>query len=93
MASKLTMADIRRRANAAGSHYFDRGATKFFGGDKFFGPYKGKGGTFFVNKTGAGWSVQRFGEDDRVHPVPYHFPNDAAGVNIREFAKRMAKGS
>jgi hypothetical protein len=93
MASKITMADIRRRANAAGSHYFDRAATKFFGGDKFFGPYSGKGGVFFVANNRAGWMVKRFGEDDRVHPVSYEAPPGMGGEKIREFAKRMAKGS
>lgn len=90
---QLTMADIKRRAKAAGSHYFDKGTKAAFGVDRFFGPYSGKGGTFFVQQNKTGWSIKRFGEDDRIHPVAYdgivHGPG-ALGAGIRVAAQRMA---
>jgi len=43
------MADVRARAKASGSHFFDRGNSQFgLTSDKFFGPYVGPGGVFFV---------------------------------------------
>lgn len=93
MATKLTMADVKRKSAAAGSNYFDKGNSKFFGGDKFYGPYSGKGGTFFVQHNRAGWKIKRFGEDHRVHPVAYDGQAGAGGETIRDAAKRMAKGT
>lgn len=93
MATKMTMADIKRKCASAGSNYFDKGNARMFGPDKHFGPYAGKGGVFFVQHNRVGWTVKRFGEDHRIHPVSYEAPPGAGGEKIREFAKRMAKGS
>lgn len=91
MASKLTMADVKRRSLATGSPYFSRESAKFFGGDKFFGPYVGAGGTFFVQHNNAEWRIKELRADDSVHTVDYAGPVGENGARVREEAQRLAK--
>lgn len=85
---RMTMADVKRRAAAAGSHYFDRGNSKFFGGDRFSGPYAGPGGVFFVQSNKSGISVRPVESDGRIG---YLAGNYSSVVSARAAAKAMAK--
>jgi hypothetical protein len=92
MAKRMTMADVRRKNAAAGGYYFSRGTSKFFGREKFYGPYSGPGGVFFV-KVGA-----RPGVGVGIHEV---LPSGHIGSAIdftgdldekRAFARGLARG-
>jgi len=88
----MTMADVKALANRAGSHYFDRGNSKFFGGDKFFGPYVGSGGIFFAQFNKSGWSIKELTAAHRITTVDYKGPTGTRGETIRKAAQMMARG-
>lgn len=94
---KVTMADVRaanaefHRSLGHDWSYFDRKTSKFFGGDKFYGPYSGDGGTFFVQANRAGIRVKREvkGEIKAAGNADgYDHVEDA-----RDAAKALAKGT
>ena len=90
--SRFTMADIKRRNAAAGWFFFSRATTKFFGPEKFSGPYEGPGGVFFV-KTGARTGVKVCQFDPRTGEVD-HVEWDAGSTEKgREIAKSRARGT
>lgn len=84
---RTTMADIKRRATAAGSHYFDRGNSRFFGAEKFWGPYVGPNGTFFVQRNKGGISVRPVSRD---HTIGYVDGRYSSVEEARAAARRMA---
>lgn len=86
--SRMTMADVKRKSAATGSPYFSRQSSKFFGGDKFWGPYVGPGGVYFVQKNRAGISIKRQGPDGDIHTAGY--ANNVE--DARDQAKSLARG-
>ncbi len=98
---RMTMADIKQRNKSyhrskdQDFSYFDRKTSKFFGGDKFSGPYSGEGGTFFVQKNKAGINIKRAlpsGEIRGMHHDEEGFYGYRTVEDARDAAKRMAKG-
>ena len=87
-ARRMTMADIKRKSLASGSHYFERGASRFFGPEKFYGPYVGPMGTFFVQKNKAGIKVKHVDAPDSIETV-----SDHANVQSARLAARRAAGT
>lgn len=88
---RLTMADIRHASLRSGSPYFDRATTRYWGPEKFYGPYSGPGGVFFVKKNKAGISIEKFSsETGRIHNVDSMI-NDLD--DARERAKDLARGA
>jgi hypothetical protein len=87
---RMTMADIKRAAEIAGSPYFERGSVRFFGGDKNSGPYVGPGGIYFAQSNRAGHKVKHV----TLEPWSIHTAEDATShVNAREQAKALARSS
>ncbi len=94
---KVTMADVRaanaelHRSLGHDWTYFDRKTSKFFGGDKFYGPYSGEGGTFFVQVNRAGIRVKR---EINGEIKPAGSADGYAHVeDARDAAKALAKGA
>ncbi len=89
---RLTMADVKRLSLATGSPYFSRESSKFWGGDKFYGPYVGPGGTFFVQHNKAGWKIKELTSKNDIRTVQYDGPVGYQGEGFRHAAQRKAKG-
>lgn len=88
---RLTMAHIRHASLRSGSPYFERATTRYWGPEKFWGPYEGPGGVYFVKKNKAGISVEKFyPENGRIHNVDsmIEHVDDA-----RERAKELARSA
>lgn len=90
LVSKPTMADLKRLNEQAGGFYFSSGAKKFFGGDKFYGPYVGPGGVFFVAHNKAGWTINEFETDHGIKSIPHTREH---GEDVRAMAQEFAKGT
>lgn len=88
---RTTMSDIRYAAKNAGSSYFDRGNSRFFGGDKFAGPYEGPGGLFFVNSNNAGHMIKKVTLEPRFDIRTVERASSHA--DAREIAKEHARGT
>ena len=90
MAKRMTMADVRRKNAAAGQFYFSRATTRFFGRERFFGPYVGPGGVFIV-KSGdrTGTKVLEVLSTGEIS-APIDFTGDID--EKRAFARGLARG-
>ena len=95
---RITMPDVKR-ANARYHRernddfsYFDRKTSKFFGGDKFSGPYVGLGGTFFVQQNKAGINIKRAMPSGAIQSV-YDAGSFRSVEDARAAAKKLAKGA
>ena len=95
---RVTMADVRsanrrhHRERGDDFSYFDRKTSKFFGGDKFSGPYVGLGGTFFVQVNRAGIKIKRAMPSGAIQNV-FDTPDFTRVDDARSFAKKLAKGA
>ncbi len=88
---RMTMADIRHASLRSGSPYFSRETTRYWGPEKFYGPYEGPGGVYFVKKNKAGISIEKFHpENGRIHNVDSMLDNTE---DARERAKELAHRS
>jgi hypothetical protein len=94
--SKPTIADVKRanieyhRRRGEDFSFFDKKTSRFFGPEKFFGPYSGPGGIFFVNKNKHTINVREVKSTGDIGlPIGDHrFVEDA-----RDAAKALAKGT
>lgn len=87
---KYTMSDVRRISLAKGGFYFTRDTKRFFGPERFWGPYSGPGGVFFVKHGRSGNVIQQFHpESGRIDWVA----NDAHPEDARDRAKALARGA
>lgn len=93
---RLTMADLKRRVTRAGSPFFSRENSRGMG-DRFWGPYVGPGGIFFVHRYNVPGDrhnpfalvIREVSPAWRVNPASVPF---AAGVEgLREEARRWAR--
>lgn len=89
MAKRMTMADVRRKNAAAGGLFFSRGNSRFFGPEKFHGPYSGPGGTFFVKTGRGGTSIFEVLSDGHISSA-IDFSGDLD--EKRAFARGLARG-
>jgi hypothetical protein len=94
-ARRLTMADVRalnlsyHSDKGDGFSYFDRGNTRLFGPEKFYGPYVGPGGTFFVQNNKTGVNVKQVRATGEIVTVN---TNHLDGFDAkRTFARHLAK--
>ena len=93
---KPTMADVKRanieyhRRRGDGFSFFDKDTSRFFGPEKFHGPYAGPGGIFFVTASKRGVTVRRVRPTGDIDsPIgDFRHVEDA-----RDAAKAMAKGT
>jgi hypothetical protein len=69
-----TMASIKGRSIAAGSPFFSRDTRRFFGPEKFSGPYEGPGGVYFVKHS------------SRTGTVIYRFDPETGDIDFQRFA-------
>lgn len=91
MPRRLTMADIRHASLRSGSPYFSRETTRYWGPEKFWGPYEGPGGVYFVKKNKAGISIEKFHrENGRIHNVDSMLSHVE---DARERAKELARNA
>ena len=97
--SRITMADVKRanaryhRERGEDWSYFDRKTSRFFGGDKFTGPYVGLGGVFFVQKNKAGINIKRVRPSGAVESVSEFIGHEFRSTeSARNVAKALAKG-
>lgn len=93
--SRPTMADIKRandefhRDRGDSFSFFDKKSRRFFGPEKFYGPYGGPGGIFFVALNKAGVSVREVKPTGEIgSSMRFDHVEDA-----REAAKALAKGA
>lgn len=94
---KVTMADVRtanerfHKDRGDDFSFFDKKTVRPFGGDKFYGPYSGPGGTYFVVSNRFGLHIKKFqanGDIDSVREgTDFHSAESA-----RAAAKKLAKG-
>ena len=84
----LTMAAIKEKSKQTGSPYFSRGSSQFFGRERFFGPYVGPGGIFFVQKNRAGVSLKEVRTDWSIDTIGRV---DVGTEGVREEARLRAR--
>jgi len=97
MTAKPTMAQVKMYNAEYNQHlgrdsYFARGTSRFFGGDKFWGPYRGPGGLYFVQQNNAGIKIKKVGPMGQISTgapgQTFGWPEDA-----RAYAKALAQGA
>lgn len=98
-ARRLTMADVRsrnaryhrERGDEADVGFFSRGNSRFFGPEKFYGPYDGVGGTFFVKVGRGGATVLRQNSSGRIDWLRGKHEGETLD-ELRAWARDAAKG-
>lgn len=100
---RMSMSDVKR-ANAEYHAqrgetftYFDRGTSRAFGGDKFWGPYVGPGGVFFAQHNSTGFSVMKMdfpsGRISLGWRAPTWGDRLTSADEARSIAKQRAQGA
>lgn len=95
---RLTMADVKRASrernqrvgHTSGADFFSRGNSKFFGPERFHGPYRGPGGIFFVTANKAGNLVRQLLPNGAIETVARNLTFDTA-EDAKDHAKQLAK--
>lgn len=89
-----TMASIKGRNTAAGQYFFSRDTRRFFGPEKFSGPYEGPGGVYFVkHHSRTGTTIYRFDPETGSIDFERFAAEGEALADVREAAKALARGA
>jgi hypothetical protein len=83
-----TMTYVKAMNRKTGSDYFSRESSRFFGGDKFYGPYVGPGGVFFVQVNKTGVKIKEVNTSWRINTYDIK-PTSLDGA--RDWAKHLAR--
>ena len=86
-----TMAYIKNMVKRSGSYYFNRGQT-MYGPEKFYGPYIGPGGVFFVQVNRYGASIHEINTNWRVSEALADIGSDIDVSDARRHAQELARG-
>lgn len=89
-----TMASIAVRNTAAGESFFSRESRRFFGPEKFYGPYEGHGGVYFVKYASrTGTAIYRFDPETGSINFERFKSEDESLADVRNAAKALASNS